>query len=249
MAMPFTVEATGIANQDAFDVAVTAFHADLEWSNSVFSLWDTATPLSRLARGEIDVRDCPREVREVLDLCDYYGEVTDGAFDARRGDGTVDPTGLVKGWAVERAARHLDEAGATDWLIGASGDVLTSAGSRPRRLGIADPRVSGDPQGKPVVDVVELSGSLRALASSGGAQDEDHIWDPVTGLPARHVMQASVAAASLVEADAWATAIVAGGTDLISRAVERGLEVLVITGKRLDGDLAAQASLGWPSRW
>lgn len=259
MAMPFTVEVDGLPNASAVDDAVEAFHADLEWSNAVFSLWDGASALSRLARGDVTVEDCPPEVSEVLDLCDHYRTLTDGAFDARRPDGSVhangmvDPTGIVKGWAVERAARHLDEAGATDWLVAASGDIWTAAAGRARRLGIADPREAGDPRGKPVVDVVELGGAeslgntARALASSGGAQDADHIWDPVTGLPARHVMQASVIGSSLVAADAWATAIVAGGLEVVPLAVAAGLEVLVINGVRMDGTLAAQASPGWPS--
>ncbi|PKQ25085.1 MAG: thiamine biosynthesis protein [Actinobacteria bacterium HGW-Actinobacteria-4] len=247
MAMPFTVDVEGIDTRAAFDGAVAAFHADLEWSNAVFSLWDPSTPLSRYARGEITVDECPPEVGDVLDLCDHYRGLTGGAFNAERPDGTVDPTGIVKGWAVERAARHLVQAGATDWLVGASGDVWTAEGARSRRLGIADPREVGDPQGKPVVDVVELGGERRALATSGGAQDEDHIWDPVTGLPARHIRQASVIGASLVEADAWATAIVAGGIEVVPLATAAGLEVLVVTGVRIDGTLAAQASPGWPS--
>jgi thiamine biosynthesis lipoprotein ApbE len=56
--------------------------------------------------------------------------------------GTLDPSGLVKGWAVARAAERLRERGARNCLISAGGDIL--AGGRPApgarwRVGIRNP--------------------------------------------------------------------------------------------------------------
>jgi thiamine biosynthesis lipoprotein len=246
MGMPFTVELEGVSEQRA-EAAVAAFHRELEHANATFSLWDDATALSRHVRGELPLHECPPEIGEVLDECERFRAATEGGFNAKRPDGTIDPTGIVKGWAVAKAARHVEAARASDWLIGASGDVLVAPGGRPRRLGIADPRVTGDPQGKPVVDVVELRGDVRAVASSGGTQDPDHIWDPATGLPARHYLQVSVAGKDLVECDAWATAIAAGGAATVANALAHGLHVLLITNERPDGTLAAQSSVDWPT--
>ncbi|WP_062516901.1 FAD:protein FMN transferase [Demequina gelatinilytica] len=245
MAMPFVVE---LDEPDPVEVepAVAEFHASLVWADEVFSLWKDDSYLTAYLRGDLMLDEAPQELREVLEACEWYREATGGGFDARRADGVLDPTGLVKGWAVARASAHLRAARASGWMVGASGDILVSEGCR-RRIGIADPRVQGDPQGTPVVDVVELGGTFTALATSGGAQVVDHIWDPVTGDVARHYMQVSVAGRDLTACDAWATAITGGGPRIVPLALAQGLEVLLITGGRYDGTFDAQTSPGWPS--
>ena len=150
----------------------------------------------------------------------------------------------VKSWAVERAAWRLDEV-SSHWMVGASGDVLTRGGTRD--IGIANPHVKGSPQGLDVIDVVRLGPLHSALATSGGAQVVDHIWDPVTGDLARHFLQVSVAGADFVSCDAWATAICAGGLRIAGLAMEAGHEVLLVIGGRYDGSFEAQKSPGWPS--
>jgi len=244
MAMPFEVVLDGVADIHAAARAVESFHHDLLWANDVFSLWDADSVLSRHLRGELTLDECPDEVREVLESCEWFREHTGGAFDARKPGGTLDPTGIVKSWAVARATWRLD-AVASDWMVGASGDVITRGGTRD--IGIANPRVKGNPQGTDVLDVVRLSPVYPALATSGGAQVVDHIWDPVTGEPARHFMQVSVVGSDFVACDAWATAICAGGLRTAGLAIEAGHEVLLIIGGRYDGTFEAQKSPGWPS--
>jgi len=244
MAMPFEVFLDGVGDVDAAARAVDAFHQDLLWANDVFSLWDADSVLSRHLRGELTLDECPVEVREVLELCESFRASTGGAFDARGPDGSLDPTGIVKSWAVARATWRLD-AVASRWMVGASGDVVTRSGEW--EIGIANPRVQGNPQGTDVLDVVRMDSEHPALATSGGAQVVDHIWDPVTGEPARHFMQVSVAGADFVSCDAWATAICAGGLRTAGLAIEAGHEVLLIIGGRYDGTFEAQSSPGWPS--
>ena len=71
--------------------------------------------ISRLGRGELREEDCSLDVRHVLAACDHLAEVTGGAFYARRrgADGSLvlDPSGYVKGWAIEEAAWRLDTRG------------------------------------------------------------------------------------------------------------------------------------------
>lgn len=254
MGMPFrvTVADSGALGPEELERAVGRLHAELEWADDVFSLWRDDSCISALHRGEITIDEGPLELLEVLQACEWHRGATGGAFDARGPNG-LDPTGLVKGWAVERAARALAGVGA--WMVDAAGDILVSGvdargeGSEDRtwRVGIADPRVQGDPDGAATIDVVRLGGRLRALATSGTAQRGAHIWDPATGEPARHVLQASVAGASLVEADVWATAVVAGGLEALSAAADAGLEALVVVAERQDGSYDTVATPGWPS--
>ena len=259
MAMPFTIDLAfdgpGSPNRAEIEGALAAFHRDLIWADDVFSLWRDDTPLSRLARGEIGVDDCPPAVAEVFDECERFRVATDGFFDAHRPDGVLDPTGLVKTWAVVRAAWRLDALGATGWMIGASGDAVaagTAPGGGPWVVGIADPRNAADPQSGLVLDAVALAGGVgpgpRALATSGTAQHGEHIWNPRTGVSEAAYVQVSVAGDDLVECDAWATAIVAGGAEVALAAQRHGLDVLCVeAGEDASGSLRADASPGWPS--
>jgi len=243
MAMAFDVTLDGAASDEAARLALEGFQRDLQQADDLFSLFRTNTPMSALARGELELADAPREIVEVLELCERYRVATNGAFDALRPDGVIDPTGIVKTWAVARATRRLGDV--PSWLVSASGDVVARGGER--RVGIADPRVKGDPSGTDVLDVVVLGAGMSAVATSGSAQVADHIWDPVTGEPARHFLQASVAGDDLVACDAWATAICAGGAPVVERAAAAGFELLVVASGRSQGGYEAVATPGWPS--
>jgi len=246
MGMPFLIEMHSPESDDAATAAVHMFHAALRKADDVFSLFKDDSELSRLNRGELTVDECEPEMLEILQTCEWYRGATLGGFDARLPD-RLDPSGIVKGWAVAKGAQAFDHVGASSWMVGASGDILVSGEGHTWRIGIADPRVKGDPTGTPVVDVVTLGGRFRALATSGSAQHGDHIWDPTTGAGARHYLQVSVVAGDMVNADAWATAIAAGGEPVLSAALDSGYEALVITNERCDGAFAAHASSGWPS--
>src|SRR5262249_35497665 len=90
--------------------------------------------ISRLARGDLAPADAHPHVREVLDRCEELRRATGGYFDARH-SGTLDPSGLVKGWAVDRAAALLR---GRRICIDAGGDVLVRG--RGWRVGIRHPR-------------------------------------------------------------------------------------------------------------
>lgn len=240
--MAFDVTLEGLESEAEAKAALDGAHRELLRADDLFSLYREDTPMARLANGTATLADMPEDVIEVLRLCESYRVATNGAFDAQRPDGVIDPTGIVKTWAVAKATPRLGKAKA--WLVAASGDV--AAHGREWPVGIADPAVKGDPTGTKVLDVVLVGGEFTAVATSGSAQVADHIWDPVTGEPARHFLQASVAGTDLVECDAWATAICAGGGPVVEAAVAAGLEVLIVTSGRSQGGYDAVASPGWP---
>ena len=112
----------------------------------------------------------------MLERCDELRAATGGAFDARAPlPGMLDPTGLVKGWAVERAAALLERAGARRFLVDAGGDVVLRGG--PWRVGIRHPRLRDR-----LAAVLELRDG--AVATSGAYERGAHIVDPRTGRPA-----------------------------------------------------------------
>ena len=246
MGMPFLIEVHAPESETAAAAAVRLFHVALRRADDVFSLFKDDSELSRLNRGEITVEECEPEMLEILQSCEWYRAATLGGFDARLPD-RLDPSGIVKGWAVAKGAAAFDRVGASAWMVGVSGDILVSSEGHRWRVGIADPRSTGDSAGTKVIDVVTLGGQFRALATSGSAQHGDHVWDPTTGQGARHYLQVSVVADNLVNADAWATAIAAGGETVLSAALDAGFEALVITNELCSGAFRAHASAGWPS--
>jgi thiamine biosynthesis lipoprotein len=90
--------------------------------DATFSTYRPGSEICRLAQGEITVAGCAPEVQEILGLCDRLREATGGCFSAYA-SGTLDPSGVVKGWAVERAAAMLRRAGSRNALL-TSGFIL-----------------------------------------------------------------------------------------------------------------------------
>jgi len=188
-----------------------AFEA-LRRVDATFSTWKDDSQVSRLARGELDLAECDPEVRDVVRLCEEAREATDGWFDANRPDGEgglrLDPTGLVKGWAVQRACSTLAAAlPSHDVLVNAGGDIAVSCGrgdTPPWRLGIENPL-----DVRVVLATVELR--TGGLATSGTAARGAHIYSPATGSRAAELASVSVIGPSLMWADVYATAAFARG--------------------------------------
>jgi thiamine biosynthesis lipoprotein len=217
MGLPVSVLARGPGAQGVLAAgAVARVMAELRAVDRRFSLYLADSELSRLNRGELDLPGCHPEVREVARLCAEATSLTGGWFEPRTPTGIWDPSGLVKGWAVERAAQHLAAVPGLDWCLNAGGDVavLTPSGE-PFGVGVQDPR---DPQAVLTV----LATTTGAVATSGTAARGAHLYDPLTGRPASApFLSVTVAGPSLRIADVLATAaFVAGGAwrDVVDRA-------------------------------
>lgn len=143
--------------------------------------------------------------------------------------------GIAKGYAVDRAAAVLREAGIMDSLVAGAGDMLASGTKegRPWQLGVQDPR--GD-RGA-ILGTVDLSG--KAISTSGDYERfrivngvrYHHIIDPRTGWPARECISVTVAASSAEQSDVLATAIfVLGAERGLELARRSNVDVLIIDG-------------------
>ena len=103
---------------------------------------------------------------------------TDGAFTAYPA-GRLDPSGWVKGWAIEEVDRLLAAAGSRNHLIVGGGDIQARGEAelgRPWTVGIADPL-------QPDRFRALVSGRDFAVATSGTAERGAHIIDPATARP------------------------------------------------------------------
>lgn len=183
--------------------------------DDVFSTYRHESQVSRLGRGELRLADCDSDVAEVLELCAQIGHETDGYFSSTYG-GRLDPTGVVKGWAIQQASELLRSAGSAHHLVNGGGDIQAAGGSAPGvpwQIGIAHPLDRGA-----LASVVQLTDG--AVATSGIAERGAHVIDPFTGQPAVTLASVTVVGSDLIRTDAYATAAIAMG-DRAGRWLER----------------------------
>ncbi len=102
----------------ALDRAVAWLH----WVDETFSTYKPESEVCRFDRGELDIAHCCDQLRQVIALCYRFNQETGGFFDAWA-SGRFDPSGVVKGWSIERASELLAEAGVPDHLVDGGGDV------------------------------------------------------------------------------------------------------------------------------
>lgn len=201
-------------------LAECAIDALWQWFQRVddlFSTWREESEISRLARGELELTSASREVAVVLALCEEMRLTSRGAFDVafatatdephRPGRSAIDPTGLVKGWAVDHAGRLLEAQGASNFAINAGGDILVRGRPKPGaewRIGIQHPW-----QREKTAAIVALVDG--AIATSGQYERGDHVIDPRTGRPGSGLASVSVITSELALADGYTTAALALG--------------------------------------
>jgi FAD:protein FMN transferase len=203
MGMPITVEVRdGEVPEAIFDW--------FRWVDETFSTYKPESEISRIVRGELAPGDAHPEVQQVLARCEELRAETNGYFDACAG-GTLDPSGLVKGWSVERAAALLDDAGVREYVVDAGGDVRVRGAWS---VGIQHPL---EPQAlAAVVEAEDL-----ALATSGEYARGAHVLDPHTGAAPAGILSVTISGPDLGTADAYATAAFAMGAKVAPHWVAR----------------------------
>ena len=189
----------------ALDAAIAWFH-DVDRR---FSPYRADSEVSRVGAGQLALSDAASDVRGMFTLADELRDLTGGYFDPRghRADGRPDPTGVVKGWAVDEALLALRLAGARNVQVVAGGDLVVAGEPEPGRawrIGIRHPdradRVAR------VLEVRDLAVATSGLYERGG-----HIVDPHTGSVAEGLRSLTVVGPRLAIADAFATAAFAMG--------------------------------------
>jgi thiamine biosynthesis lipoprotein len=196
--MPVTVQVVDdMATGEALDMVFGEFAL----LDQTFSPFLVGSEVSRINRAELRPEDASPLVNQAIDLCRLYEQATDGYFSAWTA-GRFDPSGLIKGWAIDRACSILDRYGYRDFFVDAGGDVQThgrNADDGPWRVGVRHP-VEHDK----VACVVLASG--LAVATSGTYEKGQHIFDPHTGKPADALLSFTVVGPDILQADVYATA-------------------------------------------
>lgn len=176
--------------------------AELHRLDDRFSRWKPESELSRLRTEAIEETSALMD--EVFGLCAYCAGISKGFFDPWAMPGGFDPTGLVKGWAAERALSILVGSGISAALINAGGDVCVLPG-RTYQVGVRHPTVPHA--------LCAVVPTVSAIATSGIYERGDHLINPFGGEVA--AVSATVVGGRLAVADALATALAVGGKEML----------------------------------
>jgi len=212
MGMPITVN---VADKSA--TAGTLEHV-FSYFSSVderFSTYKKTSEISRINRGELKESEYSNDMKTVFALSEKTRKETKGYFDIRNPQGDIDPSGLVKGWAIYNAAQLLKRQGFKNFYIDAGGDVQAEGhneNGRRWRVGIRDPLNTREEK---IVKVVHLTDC--GIATSGTYLRGQHIYNPhEKNKPINDIVSLSVVGPNVYEADRFATAAFAMGKDGIN---------------------------------
>ncbi len=178
-----------------------------------FSTYKTTSEISAINRGSVKLADASDEMKEVFHLAEETKRITNGYFNIQKPDGSFDPSGLVKGWAIHNAAKRIRAAGFHNYFVDAGGDIEVGGKNEAGKawsVGIRDPF---DENYARIVKVVYLKDG-QGIATSGITVRGQHIWNPhdKENKPIIGIMSVTVIGPNIYEADRFATAAFAMGT-------------------------------------
>ena len=234
MTLPISVHVRGpLAGSSAVAALVGELYDAVQADEQMFSIWKPDSPVSRIRDGRDLLRDAHPRVRRVAALCELAGHRAGGSFSGwlPTPDGRLlfQPTGLVKGWSVERAFSaflgRLERLGPHDALVNAGGDIAVSCSRTDTpdwSVAIENPR-----DRTRILRTLELR--TGAVATSGTAARGRHITDPATGRAVEPLASATVIGPELTWADVYATAAFVKGPKALGwlATLDRHLGILV----------------------
>lgn len=209
MGMPVTIE---IVDSGEVKECIEQAFAYFVSIDETFSTYKKTSEISRVNSGKLLASRSSKEMKEVLALCEQTKKETNGYFDINR-QGILDPSGLVKGWAINNVATMMRDCGIKNFYIDAGGDIQADGFSlrgKPWRVGIRDPFDQTQ-----VVKILSISD--KGVATSGTYIRGQHIYNPKQlEVPITDIVSLTVVGPNVYEADRFATAAFAMGQNGIT---------------------------------
>ena len=201
MGMPVTVD---VADNKATQQDLDAVFDYFKYVDEKFSTYKEGSEIMKINRGEILPADFSADMKEIFKLADETKRQTNGYFDIKNTKGILDPSGIVKGWAIYKAAKILEEKGLKNFFVDVGGDIQAkgkNAYGENWRVGIQDPFDS-----KPsVIKVLEIRD--MGVATSGTYLRGQHIYNPHDRTQIfDKIVSLTVIGPNVYEADRFATA-------------------------------------------
>lgn len=202
MGMPITVEIIDKVKKTDLDKIFDYFKS----IDDKFSPYKPNSELSKVNAG-LTRKNWSDEFENVIELCEKTQQQTNGYFDIKH-DGKLDPSGLVKGWAIQQASEQLTDQGFNNYYIEAGGDIQVKGSFKvgsPWKIGIRNPFNINE-----IVKVVAVDG--HGVATSGTYIRGEHIYNPKQKYrEVSSIKSLTVIGPNIYEADRFATAAYAMG--------------------------------------
>ncbi len=204
MGMPVTLEVIDAsATEEILDTVFSYF----EYVDEKFSTYKDSSEISLINRHAITLAQSSADMRTVFALAEQTRQETHGYFNIAR-NGSFDPSGLVKGWAIYNAAEIIRQKGYENFYVDAGGDVQAvgkNSHGQGWRAGIRNPFNLNE-----IVKVLSISNC--GVATSGTYIRGQHIYNPKnTDQPITDIVSLTVVGPNIYEADRFATAAFAMG--------------------------------------
>lgn len=198
-----------IADPKASEADMDAVYDYFHYVDEKFSTYKKTSEITKINDGLLAENEFSQDMNTVIKLCAETKLLTDGYFDIARPDGTLDPSGLVKGWAIYNAAEIIKNRGFKNYFVDAGGDVQVSGvntENQPWKIGIQDPFSKS----QKIVKVI--STSSHGVATSGTYIRGQHIYNPYDKqAEITDIVSLTVIGPNIYEADRFATAAFAMG--------------------------------------
>lgn len=226
MDMPIVVEVVDEDKQT--QKAIEEVFIFFDYVDKTFSTFIKTSEINKINNGLLSRDKASSDVREILRRSEETKQATNGFFDIQSGN-NIDPSGIVKGWMIHKAAQLLKTKGYRNYYVEAGGDIEVAGKNKEGvmwRIGIRNPFNRYEQ-----IAVVELSG--KGIATSGTAIRGNHIYNPYNRKKKEFsIISLTVIGNNVYEADRFATAAFAmdrEGINFIAR--QKNIEGYMINTK------------------
>lgn len=209
MGMDVTVEIKDFPspnNTDSpFDLVFNYFH----YIDEKFSTYKEDSEISKINRREISPDKFSEDMEEIFRLSEITKKETQGYFEIKKQDNSIDPSGMVKGWAIWQASKLLDKQGYKNYFIDIGGDIQThipeNSDNEFWKIGIRNPFNL-----EQIVKILKIKN--EGVATSGNYERGHHIYNPLLQTYEQtDILSITVIGENIYEADRFATAAFAMG--------------------------------------
>ncbi len=209
MGMPITIE---IADKNALLSDINEIYEYFKLIDQKFSTYKKNSEISRINGGRLKINDASRDVKLIFKLANKTKKETQGYFDIYH-EKKIDPSGIVKGWAIFNAANQLLKKGYKNLYIDAGGDIQSYGKNNKGidwSIGIRNPFNQSE-----IIKVI--SPKNKGVATSGTYIRGNHIYNPKNNSRViDDIISLTVIGPNIYEADRFATAAFAMGRDGIN---------------------------------
>jgi len=211
MGMPISLE---IIDKSADEKIFNKIYDYFKYVDSKFSVYKKTSEVTLINKKKIAEQDYSRDMKLVLKLCEQTKNQTNGYFNIQK-EKSMDPSGLVKGWAIFNGAKLLKKNGFENFYIEAGGDIQVSGKNLDKeywRIGIRNP--FKEFKENEIVKVISVFN--KGVATSGTYLRGAHIYNPKDrNKKVDEIVSLTVIGSNIYEADRFATAAFAMGQKAI----------------------------------